>query len=327
ADINDHLAAHVEAASLLEKRMLPYSQQSNVNPDDIRTEEQASDFLRDVHARLLKDAKAQTTKAQAADSKETQIPGSPEPTVGLVSTPSAYPTPKIISDQWSPADTLGYEPYARTLAALIAHDETTPPLTIGIKAAWGVGKTSLMKRVQHLLDGEADLTEQNRASAVNRSSLAAKITLRDVLERLKKLPEIVKKAAKPSSEGMEYGISPRTTVWFNAWKYQTSEQVWAGLAHCIITQVTARMEPDERELFWLKLHTRRISKEAIRRKVYELILRSTFPMILLLVFACALVVSIFSVLPYFGLNSPWFLAGKLAAPVSAVLIWWRKKEE
>jgi phospholipase C len=56
ADINDHIAAHVEAASLLEKRVLPAEQQSGVNPDDIRSEKQASDFLQSVHAKLLAQA-------------------------------------------------------------------------------------------------------------------------------------------------------------------------------------------------------------------------------------------------------------------------------
>src|SRR5262249_1225818 len=49
ADINDHLAAHVETASLLERRVLPPDQQSGVDPSDIRSEKQASDFLQSVH--------------------------------------------------------------------------------------------------------------------------------------------------------------------------------------------------------------------------------------------------------------------------------------
>jgi len=57
ADINDHLAAHVETASLLEKRVLPPNQQSGINPDDIRSEKQASDFLLSVQSKLLAQAK------------------------------------------------------------------------------------------------------------------------------------------------------------------------------------------------------------------------------------------------------------------------------
>ncbi|HLZ51555.1 MAG TPA: alkaline phosphatase family protein [Candidatus Acidoferrum sp.] len=56
ADINDHLAAHVQMASRLEKTILPPSQQSGVNPDDIRSEKQASDFLLGVQSKLLAQA-------------------------------------------------------------------------------------------------------------------------------------------------------------------------------------------------------------------------------------------------------------------------------
>ncbi len=67
ADINDHLAAHVQMASLLEKRILPAAQQSGVNPDDIRSEKQASDFLLGVQSKLL--AQASTPSSPSAAGK------------------------------------------------------------------------------------------------------------------------------------------------------------------------------------------------------------------------------------------------------------------
>jgi hypothetical protein len=57
ADINDHLRAHVEATSFLEKQLLPASEQSGVDPNEIRSEQQASAFLTSVHAKLLAQAK------------------------------------------------------------------------------------------------------------------------------------------------------------------------------------------------------------------------------------------------------------------------------
>jgi len=65
ADINDHLAAHVEMASHLEKTVLPQSQQSGVDPGDIRSEKQASDFLSSVHSKLLAQAKLPPGAASA----------------------------------------------------------------------------------------------------------------------------------------------------------------------------------------------------------------------------------------------------------------------
>jgi phospholipase C len=64
ADINDHLRAHVEATSLVEQRVLPSSEQSGVNPDDIRSEQQASNYLLGVHAKLR--AHANTTSGTSS---------------------------------------------------------------------------------------------------------------------------------------------------------------------------------------------------------------------------------------------------------------------
>lgn len=55
---------------------------------------------------------------------------------------------------------MGYEAYARTIASVITNPNALPPLTIGTKLLGG-GKTSLMKRMQHLLDGDAEVTEKN----------------------------------------------------------------------------------------------------------------------------------------------------------------------
>jgi hypothetical protein len=66
------------------------------------------------------------------------------------------PEPRIARDYWTTDDKLGYAPYADAVAAFIRHRATLPPLTIGIKAPWGAGKTSLMRMVQNRLDPPAD---------------------------------------------------------------------------------------------------------------------------------------------------------------------------
>ncbi len=197
------------------------------------------------------------------------IPRSELPALG------ANPTPKVDSDLWSDVDRLGYEAYARTIASLITHKETKPPLTIGIKAPWGAGKTTLMKRVQHLLDGYAELSEGGGTEIVQ--DLISQVTLQELLWALKGGLKPLKLSEKRSEQGKAYGLPQRITVWFNAWKYQTSEQIWAGMAHCIIAQVTARMDFKDRELFWLRLHARRVSPDAVRRKVYLAIFKYALP--------------------------------------------------
>jgi hypothetical protein len=59
------------------------------------------------------------------------------------------------------------------------------------------------------------------------------------------------------------------TVWFNAWKYENTEQVWSGLADTIIEQITERLGPIRREQFLLQLHLRRQDTEKIRRRIYD----------------------------------------------------------
>ena len=100
---------------------------------------------------------ASASEAVPTDNKE------PAPSPPFIPTFDVPPTPKVVSDRWVTEDTLGYEAYARALASLITHPDTVPPLTIGIEAPWGAGKTSVMKMIQHVLDGDAVLTEQNIA--------------------------------------------------------------------------------------------------------------------------------------------------------------------
>ncbi len=52
APINDHLRQLVEATSFLEKKNLPVSEQSGVNPNQIQTEAQASAYMTKIHAKL-----------------------------------------------------------------------------------------------------------------------------------------------------------------------------------------------------------------------------------------------------------------------------------
>ena len=234
-----------------------------------------------------------------------------DPFIGYSTSPmAANPTPKVASDLWCESDQLGYEAYARTIASLITHRETVAPLTIGIKAPWGAGKTSLMKRVQHLLDGYAKLSEESR-TAILQEWQPPQVTLRELLQELKGSSKPTKLESKRSKEGEGYGLPARITVWFNAWKYQTSEQIWAGMAHCIISQVTARMDVKERELFWLRLHGRRVNVDEVRKKVYEVVLRKLLPMGLLVLGVCVIAFWIAAVLP---VGLPWRYAIR-AVPV------------
>jgi KAP family P-loop domain len=72
----------------------------------------------------------------------------------------------------------------------------------------------------------------------------------------------------------------RPTVWFNPWMYQSGEQIWAGFAYEIITQVTRRLPLGDRERFWLKLNLARFDREVVRRRAYRLLLERLVPVVL-----------------------------------------------
>jgi hypothetical protein len=59
------------------------------------------------------------------------------------------------------------------------------------------------------------------------------------------------------------------TIWFNAWKYDTTEQVWAGLVDAIVSQVAERLPLIEREKFLLKLQLSRIDDGVVRKRIYN----------------------------------------------------------
>lgn len=200
------------------------------------------------------------------------------------------PRTLLASDRWTVDDRLGHRVYAEAIAACIRHRDTQPPLTIGIKGPWGAGKTSLMRMVQALLDPHGP------AAGLRLRRRTGKLTNADVLRRLRPDRRDRERSEPPVDTGW------RPTVWFNPWVYQSGEQVWAGLAHEIITQVTSRLPLAERERFWLELNLARVDKEAVRRRVYWLAMTRLAPVALgllatgLLAGGCAAASAVFPVL-------------------------------
>lgn len=124
-------------------------------------------------------------------------------------------TTRALSDLPTTEDWLNFSDYAQALADFIKNENTAKPLTIGIDAAWGMGKTSLMRMIEKELNRDEDGNEHP-----------------------KKFP----------------------TVWFNAWKYDQEESLWAALALEILLQVRRQMSFRERLLFNAHLAWKRTDK-------------------------------------------------------------------
>src|SRR4051812_1736144 len=196
--------------------------------------------------------------------------------------PESFGQQSIGSDRWTLVDTLGYAAHADAIARAICHRHTEPPLTIGIKAPWGAGKTSLMRMVQDRLEWPAghDGDPGDPRAIHLLDSTRAPVTNGDVLAAVSGAPADGRDVATPelsADHAAEEDRRWRPTVWFNPWMYQSGEEVLAGLAHEIITQTTRRMPPVEQEHFWLRLNRARIDEQAVRRRIYGLVVSRVIP--------------------------------------------------
>jgi KAP family P-loop domain len=94
------------------------------------------------------------------------------------------------------------------------------------------------------------------------------------------MPRVELQAEPPEQTGLIGGPENwRPTVWFNPWMYQSGEQVWAGLAYEVISQITGRMPAFERERFWLKLNLRRVNGDAVRRRMHRALIERLIPLV------------------------------------------------
>ena len=165
--------------------------------------------------------------------------------------------------------------YSHALADFIAHEETSPPLVIGINAPWGAGKSSLMKAVRHRLDPKCESSPSGQGLSLGE--------LQDQLEH-------EETSGEPELELTGGKAFP--TVWFNAWKYAKDEQLWAALVQCILRQLTERMAPMDRERFFLRLNLRRVDQDKVRFAIYQgLLARVAVPLIVLIAALIATCVS------------------------------------
>ena len=153
---------------------------------------------------------------------------------GLPAADPAPPTPQFVPIEITTRavadstqfDLLGFADYAEALADLIKNENTERPLTIGISAPWGMGKTRLMHMIQDRLSRTLPTGEVH------------------------KLP----------------------TAWFDAWKYDREESLWAALALEVLTQVRRQIGFWAWLKVWTRLNWQRVDREAIGRSVFNTVM-------------------------------------------------------
>jgi hypothetical protein len=163
------------------------------------------------------------------------------------------------SDIYAKKDLLNYDTYASIIARLITSNLSSPPFNISIMAPWGKGKTTLMRFIQNKINPNDEKVDQ----------IAEKFSPRRMFHW----------SIQPHKANIKILENP--TIWFNAWKFQKSNQVWSGLADEIILQLALKLQPIDRQKFWFKLNLKRINRSKI---IWELIINSVRRVLLPLIY-------------------------------------------
>lgn len=211
-------------------------------------------------------------------------------------------------------DKLGFDVYVRALRDFIISQDTTTPLTIGIDGRWGTGKTSLMRMLKKELDPRLSLKSRIKHSLLllkwsilfiaslpfwllgkallligrkhnnfnNRWLREIRVGISydpsvHVDIGIDKLPTFARVWAKIAAMHCKMNPLHHPTIWFNAWKFDKEEQLWAALSLSVIDQLKKRYGPIDRIIFWLKITFKRFST---LQAIFIVLIRIVVPLIL-----------------------------------------------
>jgi len=187
----------------------------------------------------------------------------------------------LSGDQAADVDRLGVAPLADGLARLLMLPQTRP-LTVGVQAPWGWGKSSFVAFVRDALIRLAPVNSNESPELVELEAIdrllagpersqepdaSIATTRRDQGQRRQELLALLERRAHADV----------ICVSFNAWRYEGSEQVWAGLARTITASLEAALSRPAR------LRSR--LAYAIRRRRLEFWVGFVAPVVLALVAA------------------------------------------
>jgi hypothetical protein len=193
-------------------------------------------------------------------------------------------------------DDLGFAIWIEALHKFITDPDTTTPLTIGVDGDWGTGKSSFMHLLQEELEPRFSFWAKWQKIRwpwlkwfglfiatlplwmVGKSiiSLGSRVNVKrawvqDIAAGLAYDPEIhIDTDLKALSRWGQCWArisawrSPKQpvshpTVWFDAWKFDQEEQLWAALALQIMNQIKQKYDYVGKIRFWLKLTRKRLS--------------------------------------------------------------------
>lgn len=202
---------------------------------------------------------------------------------------------RIHSDQWVKPqnDVLNYGIFAETICEILKDEDTKPPLAVAILAPWGQGKTSLMKLIQESFSNRETpkAKEKQDTETASGGKGGKKNKQGGKQSKYQLFKDWLKEDTFDFSPKLEY-----PTIWFNPWQYQSSNQIWAGMAHAIITQMVGFLPQYKQEEFWFKLQIQRVDRQALRLEIHKLILVKLLPW--LIIFFCTAIIGAILIIKY-----------------------------
>ena len=156
-----------------------------------------------------------------------------------------------VSDQAAESDSLGFEPYVSAIAEFLTNPVTQPPLTISIEGAWGSGKSSFMKQLQKAIQESQQKKFENKLqNDLGTFEIKTRADIRKFTDRLPGLLDNTLKFISVQSLSILISIykslrlnlnkvkyKPKT-VWFNAWRHDKAEALWAAFALEFLRQIS-----------------------------------------------------------------------------------------
>ncbi|WP_287288061.1 GUN4 domain-containing protein, partial [Okeania sp. SIO2B9] len=115
-------------------------------------------------------------------------------------------------------------PYVIAMTEFLTHKDTKPPLTISIEGEWGSGKSSFMKQLESEVKKKSKELDREESKKVWQKIKKDRIIFSDVSD----IYELFRLKFKQETQ----------TVWFNAWRHDKSESLWATFALSFLEQLS-----------------------------------------------------------------------------------------
>ncbi len=181
-------------------------------------------------------------------------------------------------------DQIGHAPIVSALSTFLRSEHTRLPLTIGIDAPWGTGKSSVMYMLQKEL--QQNLEEIKEQEILNAKQKKFNLSWGTLYRTLKEWPNVsieslVNNTTSDIDNSSELQVNQASkqrqyeTVYFNAWRHGYGTQLTSTLVNHIMNTIANRLGIVEKEKFWLFMNLKRLDIGLLRRKAFSKMLTSS----------------------------------------------------